>query len=766
MEELPNVYDLSAEQQDTATLLERLLGKPVADRYVDFCRLAAGAFPLLVSYPVAAHSLRELDSIIRYALAVPMEATPPEETETDMQRRESAIKALVELGFDAATIKFASDKLKPRINHKDQILKIVTKLGLAPNGDTATSWLAIQSLAGSAHKRSFHHSLSVDDKFRSQYQRPFESVIRSIVIALQSRYSLLMLRVEEIAAMQDKKEAVKCYKNEIPGALPLQWHFFTNLQTPDWILPLAKAGFLGEPIADLAQNGGGMPLGQWPAGNYLLRMAKSSDASTRKLVMEAVRNIAKSKHPEVQQNGLEILAILPPDDSAPLVDIALGWIDRDADFFRQQTPCKDLVINLADGGQKLAALRVARGLLQLWDQDGEIGNLFDHQLYVYYLPEFVKVLTNACGEDALRLFCNLLDLAATISGQALYGHYSSHSIADDEMVNYDIYHALLSAVRQSAELLVYNNTATMHSIIALLAGYDPKVFLRFALYILAKNPKAASDLAECYLANPELIEANWCNREYAELALAWYPSLKFEMQQEILRVVDSLPEKYISGWKVRFEEHEKRQPTEEEVQTFNALTIRDAVWKWRDVLPTVRQEILRKIVLEHGSPDAWLERISPIAESPLTEADFLNLPVVDIVEFLKFWHPGDAPRQQTITTLAQKLRLNAERDSKRYAAEANKFSDLAPIYIRHLFDGIKNSVGIGHDQIHENVLKLIHRTFLRMHEPINDFLVTEGDDPNWLWSCKAGAELLQAGLGRGAEGISYQPPLIQRAESD
>ena len=58
MEQLLNTYDLSAEQQNTAALLERLLGRAIANRYVDFCRLAAGAFALHVSRPVAAHALR------------------------------------------------------------------------------------------------------------------------------------------------------------------------------------------------------------------------------------------------------------------------------------------------------------------------------------------------------------------------------------------------------------------------------------------------------------------------------------------------------------------------------------------------------------------------------------------------------------------------------------------------------------------------------------------------------------------------------------
>jgi hypothetical protein len=74
MDQPVNTFDLSPERQQTADLLQRLLGSAIASRYVDFCRLSAGAFALNVSRPLAAHALRELDSMLRGALEVPMEA--------------------------------------------------------------------------------------------------------------------------------------------------------------------------------------------------------------------------------------------------------------------------------------------------------------------------------------------------------------------------------------------------------------------------------------------------------------------------------------------------------------------------------------------------------------------------------------------------------------------------------------------------------------------------------------------------------------------
>src|SRR6516165_10885642 len=64
--------DVSPEQQNTASLMRQMLGKSIADRYVDFCRVASGAIQLRVSVPVAGHAVRELDSVLQQTLAGPM----------------------------------------------------------------------------------------------------------------------------------------------------------------------------------------------------------------------------------------------------------------------------------------------------------------------------------------------------------------------------------------------------------------------------------------------------------------------------------------------------------------------------------------------------------------------------------------------------------------------------------------------------------------------------------------------------------------------
>jgi hypothetical protein len=108
---------------------------------------------------------------------------------------------------------------------------------------------------------------------------------------------------------------------------------------------------------------------QWPAGNYLLRIAKSSDGVTRRGVAEALRKPGSSKHPDVQYDRLEMLAALPPEESAPLADLAVSWLSPGTRNWPMQTP-EALIRQLAQGGHREAALKAARTLLQIWEHYG------------------------------------------------------------------------------------------------------------------------------------------------------------------------------------------------------------------------------------------------------------------------------------------------------------------------------------------------------------------------------------------------------------
>jgi hypothetical protein len=751
-----NAFDLSQERQDTASLLNRLLGNTIADRYVDFCRLASGAFRITVSRPLAAHALRELDSTLRHVLAVPMEAKNPGQPE-NADQLDKAGKCLSDFGFDQAVIQRAVDTLKPRISHKTQIRKIADRLGLDPEGDIANRWTAISDSFGRAHERSFHRSLGVDDEFRSKYQQPFDIVIRAVAAALEGRYTALMRRVEEIAAMPVRSQAVAAFASEIPGALPLQWHFFKSLTTGDWLPHLERVGLLGEPLGGPEEvSTQGFRRREWPAGDYLQRMAASPDAATRKLVAESLRKVAMSKHPDIQQDGIDVIAALPAQEATELVDLAVNWLGREARFSFLQGAEK-LMNKLADAGQKTAALVLARAYFQVWSENGEIATLHGRHMYEHHLAAARKVLTTVGGEDALRMFVDLLHEAGNVTGRLRSEHHSSYSVADDTMANAEIFSGLKSAVRKSAEELVANDPSRMHDVIGILTGDPAKIFVRIALHVLAQNPAGAPDLAEAYLLDSKLIEESWAQEEYAALARAWFPSLSPEKQRDILAVVDAMPDKYRSTFRMVFERNHRVKPSAADEQTYVECTIRDALWKWRSALPPERRQAVEQIGAAHGAPDAWRAVFLRPEVSPLDATDFSSRSIPEVIAFLKSWQPeNEDQRRQTVTALAQELRTAVGNDPNKYAADAELFAGVKPIYVRRLFEGLQNAAGNLRGIEWASVLKLIEFTIGQHDQAIDPGTVAEGDDKSWEWACKSAGELLAAGLRHGDKGIAFE----------
>jgi hypothetical protein len=755
MTEADNTSGLTPEQEDTANLLERVLGRAIANRYVDFCRLASGAFELRVSRPIAGHALRELESTLRDALKVPLEVKAA--GAIDPGQLTKARDALAQIGFNATAVDKAVSALQPRDSHATQIEQITSRLGLASDGDVAKAWISLVKTFGQVHKRSFHHSLAVDDDFRRDFQRPFDTVVRAVTLALQRRYSALTRRVDEIAAMPDTERAVTLFEREIPGAMPLQWHFFAQLQSADWLPHLLKRDLVGPPLSE-STGGSGGGLREWPAGSYLRRMAEASDPAIRRLVVTAIRNVAPSKHPDVRLGGLEAMAALPAAEAAALANVASEWLDRDATFMAIQAAEK-LVKKLATDGEGGAALEIATGLLQVFGDEGEVSSLYAQNMYEYCLPQLAPSLTKACGLDALKLLVGLLHQVIAIDHEKNQDpafdrtRYDQGAIEDETRGVHSIYDALRMEVRRSAEALIDADMRLVPAIMELFGHYKPKLFRRLEIYVLSKHPAVLPDRATALLLDPELIEASWCTHEYARLARAWFPAMSPANQQAVLALVDAIPGLYVEAWKQRFEEREKRPPTADDERAYYAHVVRDAVWHWRMLLPADRQAAVEAA----GDPDAWRNSVLVRGEeSPLTGADLAARPAAEIAAFLCTWRSKEEPRRQTVSALALELRNAAAQDPAKYAEAAMDFAEVPAIFVHRLLEGLGEAARNKREFPWAQVLRLLGATFARWQQSVDPASVDEGNDPNWQWACAAGVELLKAGLQRGAEGIPFE----------
>jgi hypothetical protein len=747
---------LSAEQADTDRLLRRLLGKAIADRYADFCRLASGQLPLVVSRPLAGHAMRELDSLIRQVLAVPMDAQAIDDPEQN-RLRAGARRALLGMGFDEAAVQRAEAALKPKFSHKVQIRKLVARLGLAPDGDVAMLWIGLNEAYGQAHKRSFHERLEVDDAFRTEYGRRFDTVIRALAVQLEGRYSSLMRRAKDIAAMPPA-EGIKFFMREIPGAIQLQGYFYENLPSADWLPLLEKEGLLKEPLQD-ALTEGGPRVWAWPVGLYLKRMATSDNLTTRSIVARVLHTLARSTHPDVQRLGLDTIAELPADEAAALTEVVSGLLTPETAHF-QAAPHK-LIATLAEAGHADAALRVAKSIFQLFDRNGEVASFFDSTMYEHYVMGAVSHLAKAdpllaipCFGDLL-LHASRLDRRLSTVNEEDYSYYTEGALQPDQMGDGDVLATIIHAIAKLAASAVQANPTNIRRVLNLLSNYKPKIFRRIALHALALAPAEAPDFADQYLTDTDLIEADWCRLEYAELAKTWLNHLSPDRQKVIFDFIDSAPETDLDAWHARFEQHEKRKPAAEDDRRYREAIIRDIVWEWRDVLPSDRRVALDKTVAEFGDPDAWRERYLAREQSALSRASMQDQSVEDTIAYLQAWRPDPHLQTHTASGLANGLREAAASKPELFSSGAANFACLRPLFIRHLLDGLRQTTTNGAKIDWARCLELLKSILERSEAAPETSAAVPGDDPDWSWALRSAVEWLDSALRRGANGVAF-----------
>ena len=188
---------------------------------------------------------------------------------------------------------------------------------------------------------------------------------------------------------------------------------------------------------------------------------------------------------------------------------------------------------------------------------------------------------------------------------------------------------------------------------------------------------------------------------------------------------------------------------------FRETTIRDVVWEWRDALPPERRAALDQTAAEFGDPDAWQNRYFGHEEPSLGRASMQQQPVEDTVAHLASWQPDPEAQGRTAPGLASELRESALASPQLFSAGAAKFAGLRPVFIRHLFDGLRQATANGVKIEWAPCLELVE-AILRRTEPGQDALSpVPGDDADWSWALQSGIEWLAAALRRGADGIPF-----------
>ena len=522
-------------------------------------------------------------------------------------------------------------------------------------------------------------------------------------------------------------------------------YFFNKLQSPIWIRPLMEAGFFKDPPKPIYEDRYVVfPI--WPESRYLVRMARLGlETSLQKLILDIILDI-DTENVRVHEDFIDIALSLSPDLSVKLVDKAKEWLKNPHQLLLL-SKIGDFIVHLAEGGQIDRAFDLAQVLFV------EILRSKPHLsfgLYEDLVKKCLPSLARANGIRTLSLFCNLLEkvIQASYEGQSPndFSYIWRPAIEDHErnLIN-DLENVLVSAVRDTAEIIVRDNPSQIREIIQYLETRSWYVFHRIALYLLSHFPDAAPELIRERLLNEDLFYKVTLWHEYSMLLKTWFSRLDPSERNTILSWIEAGPRRSGNGKDAERKRH---------IWQRNRLSI------IKDHLPERWRQLYEELVKDLGEPTHPEFPVytsffaGPI--SPKSADELQAMSVDELVEFLKNWEPPGESPEPSIEGLAGELIKIVAENPHRYASEALKFKGLDPIYVRSFLFGLRSAVRNGKKFPWEPVIELCKWVVQQPREISKRRVKDRFADPDWSWTWKEIADLLEAGFEKGDSEIPHE----------
>ncbi len=552
-------------------------------------------------------------------------------------------------------------------------------------------------------------------------------------------------------------------------------YFFDRLENPEWLEPLWKRGFFNHPPQpERNEEEGTIRFPPWPEARYLARMARHKP----ELVVDIIQGMDETGNAAVLSDLVDALLAMPPNVSAGLVEKARRWAE--SPYLLLPEKLGQLLAHWARDGRTREALRLAHVLLDVLPDERrmepgpdeayrlppEPRARFDTWHYEQILKKHYPDLVREAGLPALKLLCDLLEQTIRLSrtreddqGREDYSYIWRTAIEDHpQNLGHTIKDALVSAVRDAAELVVRSGRATVEEVVKALERRHWKVFRRIALHILRVFTDQAEALVVARLTDRELFEDIGLRHEYVLLLRNLSQKLPQKDQAKILQWIGDGPD--VERFK-RWREDEAGAPPSDEV-----LTRHREIWQrdWMariglDNLPEEWQERYRYLCGKHGKPDhpefpVYTEGGWVGPTTPKTADELKAMSVTEIVELLRTWEPPENMfREPSPEGLGRVLSSVVAEDPGRFATEASVFQGLDPTYVRAVVSGLGDAVKQDRAFDWEPVLDLCDWVLSQPRE-IQGRQVRETDaDPDLGWTRKAIADLFSASFEDRQGGI-------------
>ena len=667
--------------------------------------------------------------------------------------------------------------LKAEGSEKATVFAILSALGIRPDENIAKAWLRhAGSLQRWAHRRSRDAPRPVDGEFVEFWNNAVD-YLDAVLDRFEKSFLGVQRRIDRLVdkAAPDPID-VKYVKETVPNSPAGRGYFFDKLHNHDWVKPLHDAGLLSEPPASVRnEQDSTISFPAWPAGRFLARMAKVP--AVQSLVSEISVRIPVGDNATVAEVLADIALALPPSLSKKLVPLLRSWLGTPHHGWLEDK-LADLVAALASGGESDEPLNLARDLFAVFPDprrsDGGQGDLalpphpvgrVDGWHYGQMLKRSVGPLAAATGMEALRLFCTLLDQAVDLSmrnpeeSQGQDYSWIWREATDQPAQSHvgAVRDWLIDAVRDTATSIVESETETLRVVVEMLESQRWLVFKRLAFCVLATAARPDIAMAESRLSDREHFDNYGLRHEYSLLAKTCYSQSAQSSKEAVLSWIEEGPS--LERFKNDVQEKTGRPATEDEIAKHREIWQRDRLSLLGDGLDPVWAERLAVLATKHGAsehpdlPSHMKSWVGPT--SPKSTDDLRAMPVSDLVSFLHSWKPTSDWMSPSREGLGRRLAEVVAPDPGQFVAATELFKGLDPTYVSGLFSGLNSALKAGRVFDWMPVLRLA------------DWVVRQSDlglpksgpddgDPNWGWSRKVIADLLELGLGSGPTALQLE----------
>lgn len=519
-------------------------------------------------------------------------------------------------------------------------------------------------------------------------------------------------------------------------------NFFSRLENPLWITPLADHNFFSYPPSTEEIEGGGVRFPSWPPSSYLARMAS--------LAPEKVSQVfagIDTDNPTIVHHMIRAALEMPPEHAASLDKVIRRSIERSA-LWIDFDNTSNLILHLIEGNQNEIAFKLSKTLFADRINNSGVGfSKRDEHSYKIALQKVSPTLAKAVGVDFLAALCSWLCTAVKKrksvnlqTGEDLSYIWRPAIEEHEQNRDFNFEGVLVGITRSAFEASIKAEVISLEDSLKILQKQPFQVFERIIIHLINVFANLDPILARQAMLNRDLFNNTRFKHEYAMLIGCRWNILEPDEKSSWYRWIDDGPDKS------RYEESmgEKVGPETSKIDRQKSIRW----WQYerlhwiRDHLLDERLDFYNEMRAEHGEPEladlnfrvgaVWLGEKSPMTVDELSKKSF-----VDAVDTVSTWQPeGPEFTRLSIEGLASTFKQYLATDCVAFSSQAPEMIGRPAIYVRNFISQMTESVKANEAIDLPPIFDLFHWV---VGQPVDERTTPEQDndamvDHDWQWT--------------------------------